>query len=254
VLSLGLGSLALLGYAAEVALVGVAVFPGVFLCHLLWLHTAGAPLWARILWASMAAVAAYFLYGALLILLAGLLQRLLRLNLREGAHPLLSLEAAKWAVSIALKSPVSITFLNVLLLTPFAAVFYRLMGAKIGRGVQINTKSCADPSLLEIGDQSVIGGHATIVGHVFEEGRLLLKRVRIGKGVVVGINAVILPGADVGDGAMIGAGAVVPKDARVAPGSVYRGAAAAGHEAPRVPVLQEHGAVVPPPDGVESWR
>ena len=253
-LSVGLASLALVGYAAEIVLIGAAIFPGVFLCHLLWAHTAVAPMWARILWVCMAGVASYFLYGVILILLVGLLHRLLRLNLREGAYPLLSRGAVKWAVSTALKSPVSITFLNVLLLTPFAALFYRLMGAKIGRGVQINSKSCADPSLLEIGDQSVIGGHATIVGHLFEEGWLILKRVRIGQRVVVGLNAIILPGVDVGDGAAIAAGAVVPKDTRIAPGSVYLGVSVDGRAALEYPVSRRGRSAAPPPEGIELWR
>jgi acetyltransferase-like isoleucine patch superfamily enzyme len=253
-LSVGLASLALIGYAAETVLLGVAIFPGVWLCHWLWALTTAAPMWARILWISMAGAAAYFLYGVVLILLVGLLHSVLRLNLREGAYPLISLQAIKWAMSTALKSPVSITFLNVLLLTPFAAIFYRLMGAKIGRGVQINAKSCADPSLLEIGDQSVIGGHATIVGHLFEEGRLILKRVRIGKRVVVGLNAIILPGAEIGDGASIAAGAVVPKDTRIAPRSVYLGATVDGHDTPKHPGSRHGHSSVPPPEGIESWR
>ncbi len=253
-LSIGLAALALIGYAGEIPLLGAAIFPGAWLCHLLWVHTAAAPMWARILWVCMAGSASYFLYGVILILLVGLLRGLLRLNLREGAYPLVSLDAIKWAISTALKSPVSITFLSVLLLTPFAALFYRLMGAKIGREVQINSKSCADPSLLEIGDRSVIGGHATIVGHLFEEGRLILKRVRIGQRVVVGLNAIILPGVDVGDGAVIAAGAVVPKDTRIAPGSVYLGAPSEPRRPSRSAGSRARPLCAPCPDTVESWR
>ena len=44
-------------------------------------------------------------------------------------------------------------FGDFLLMTPFAALFYRLMGAKLGLNVQINSKYCADLSLLEIGEQ-----------------------------------------------------------------------------------------------------
>ncbi len=253
-LSLGVVLLLLVGYAVEIVLIGVAFFPGVFLCHLLWMHTTAVSSWARILWICVAGVAAYFLYGVTLMLLVGLLRSLLRLNLQEEAYPLLSVGAAKWAVTIALKSPVSITFLGFLLLTPFVASFYRLMGAKIGRDVQINSKSCADPSLLEIGDQSVIGGHATILGHLFEGGRLILKRVRIGKRVVVGLNAIILPGADVGDGAVIAAGAVVPKDTRIAPGSVYLGVPGKQQRPLRSAKPRTSPGSPPCPDTVESWR
>lgn len=253
-LSAGLAVLAAIGYAAEIALVGAAIFPGAWLCHALWVHTAAVPMGWRIWWMCLAGAAAYFIYGATLIALVGLLRSLFRLHLREGEYPLRSAEALRWALAVAVKSPVSITVLPVLLLTPFATLFYRLMGATIGRNVLINSTSCADPTLLEIGDDTVIGGHATVLGHAFEGGRLVLSRVRIGSRVVVGVNAVILPGAEVGDDATIAAGAVVPKGARIPPGSTYLGAP------------DQHGGrsegwrprsrlmLVPPPDQMELWR
>ncbi|MBI4597713.1 MAG: hypothetical protein HY737_04835 [Candidatus Omnitrophica bacterium] len=201
-----------------------------------------------------AAGAAYFLYGFTLVGITGGLRGALRLRLREGAHPLMSAEAAAWGISIALRSPVSITFLSFLLLTPFAPLFYRLMGARIGRDVQINTKSCADPLLLEIGEGSVIGGHATIVSHAFEHHQLVLKKVKIGARVVVGLNAVILPGVEVGDGATIAAGAVVPKNTCIAPGSVYFGALPHRHIIPQHVEVQQREASLPPPEMMETWR
>lgn len=210
-------------YVLGVVVLGLAVFPGALWCHAIWRSTIDRLLWQRVLVACFAAVAAYFLYGFTLMAITGMLRIALRLKLREGEYPIVSVGAAKWALAIALKSPVSITFLNVILLTPFAALFYRLMGAKIGRNVQINSKSCADPSLLEIGDHSIIGGHATVIGHTFERGKLILKTVKIGKGVVVGLNAILLPGVEVGDGATIAAGAVVPKNTTIAAGSTYLG-------------------------------
>lgn len=253
-LSVGIALLALVGYAVEIVLAGTAIFPSAFLCHVLWTRTTAIPMALRILWMSMAGAAGYFLYGITLILLVGALRRILRLNLREGEYPLRSREAVKWAMTVALKSPVSITFLNVLLLTPFAALFYRLMGATIGRGVVMNTRSCADPSLLEIGDDTVIGGHATVLGHTFEDGRLILRRVRIGARVLVGVNAIILPGATIGDDATIAAGAVVLKGACIAPGSTYM---KAPDEPPRTPKGKRpriECVATPPPDCVEAWR
>lgn len=105
------------------------------------------------------------------------------------------------------------------------------MGAKLGLNVQINSKFCADLSLLEIGEGSVIGGHATVIGHSFERRGLLLKKVRIGRHAVIGLNAVLLPGVEVGDRAIVAAGAVVPKGTRVAADSVYLGAGAGADRA-----------------------
>lgn len=118
------------------------------------------------------------------------------------------------------------TFLITVAQALFALCLYLLGVARLGKHVQINSKFCADLSLLEIGDGSVIGGHATVIGHSFEREKLILKKVKIGRQVVVGLNAVILPGVEIGDGALIAAGAIVPKNTTVVPGSVYLGATA----------------------------
>ena len=89
--------------------------------------------------------------------------------------------------------------------------------------VQINSKYCADLSLLEIGDNAVIGGHATVIAHAFESQELILKKVRIGRQAIIGLNAILLPGVEVGDRAIVGAGVFVPKDTVIAPGTTYVG-------------------------------
>lgn len=69
----------------------------------------------------------------------------------------------------------------------------------------------------------MIGGNATIIGHVFEQGGLKLKKVHIGKNVIIGLNAVIFPGVEIGDEAVIAAGAIVPKDSRIADNAIFLG-------------------------------
>jgi hypothetical protein len=71
--------------------------------------------------------------------------------------------------------------MDFMILTPLLPLFFKLMGVKVGKNVQINSKYCADFFMLEIDDNAVIGGHATVIGHSFERGRLILKKVIIGK-------------------------------------------------------------------------
>jgi acetyltransferase-like isoleucine patch superfamily enzyme len=52
---------------------------------------------------------------------------------------------------------------------------------------------------------------------------LVIKRVSVGDGADIGVNAVLLPGVSVGEGAIIGAGAVVPRDTVVPPYAIYAG-------------------------------
>jgi len=115
------------------------------------------------------------------------------------------------------------TVIDYVLLTPFANLLFRLLGAKLGKNVQFNSKFVFDASLLEIGDNSVIGGGAIINGHIVERGRLVLKKVKIGKNVTIGSHATIMPGCEIGDQAIIGASAVLLKNSIVEPRDVWFG-------------------------------
>lgn len=214
---------AVLLYMIGALVVGVAVFPSALLCRAVWLSASGGLAWQQIFSVCVAAGAGYFLFGFSLMLLAGVLHWVFRLDPKEGEYPMASLGMFRWYISNALQFIVWSVFGDFLLMTPFAALFYRLMGAKLGLNVQINSKYCADLSLLEIGDHAVIGGHATVIAHSVESRGLILKRVRIGRHAIIGLNAIVLPGVEVGDRAVVGAGVFVPKDTRIPPHTVYLG-------------------------------
>ena len=165
----------------------------------------------------------YFLFGVTLILLVGGFRTLFFLRLKEGNHPLLSFEALKWAFIGSLYLIINFTFIDFVLLTPFANLLFRLLGAKLGKNVQFNSKYVYDATLLEIGDNTVIGGGAIIIGHIVERGVLKLKKVRIGKNVTIGSHSTIMPGCEIGDKAIIGASAVLLKDTKVEPRDVWFG-------------------------------
>ena len=215
--------LALVLYAVAIVVVGLALCPAILLVRATWTTTAPLGFWQQTLWVSLSAGAAYFLFGFCLMFLAAFVRFVFRLDLKEGEYPVASLGMLRWYISNALQFLVGTLFGDFLLLTPFAALFYRLMGAKLGLNVQINSKFCADLSLLEIGDNAVIGGHATVIAHSMESRGLILKRVRIGRGAIIGLNAIVMPGAEIGDKAVIAAGVFVPKDAKIPPGTIYFG-------------------------------
>jgi acetyltransferase-like isoleucine patch superfamily enzyme len=210
-------------YMVVGVIMGLSLFPGVLLCQHVWAIAEGFSVLLRALSLSFALTIAYFLYGSTLMLIVAALRVILNLDLKRSEYRIISVGAAKWAFTNALFLLVSITFMEFILLTPFIALLYRMMGAKVGRNVQINSRLCADISLIEIGDNSVIGGRATVMCHSFERNRLILKKVRIGRNVVIGLNAVIMPGCEIGDGAIIAAGAVLGKNTKVEPRTVYCG-------------------------------
>jgi acetyltransferase-like isoleucine patch superfamily enzyme len=205
------------------AILGVALWPAVALWE--W---AGARLPAdgplRSLGLGVALAAGYLAFGLAQVVLLPVARWLtLSVGTPVGRFRYLSLGAWRWASYNALTLMLRFSFVNWIRVTPLLPFFHRLMGARIGRRVHINTAVVADQNLLEIGDDSVIGGDVTLVCHVAERGYLVTAPVRIGRGVTVGLMAVILPGATIGDGAVIAAGAVLSKGARVGPGEIWAG-------------------------------
>jgi len=210
-------------YSIGIMILGAAIFPGTYFLYQLWIYTAHLNVILRILYFCFGFVGGYFLSGTMLMLLVSLVSVIFRLRLKEGEFDVGSVEIFKWVFVNAFFMVVKVIFLDLILLTPYCALFYRMMGAKIGRNVLINSKNVADLSLLEIGDNSAIGGSATIIAHSFEKGGLKLQKVKIGKNVIIGLNSVIFPGVEIGENAMIAAGAIVPKNTHVAANTTYLG-------------------------------
>src|SRR3990167_5787293 len=210
-------------YAMGAIFFGAAMVPGLALVIKTWNWSALFDLLPRLFFVGTSIALGYFLFGLTLILLVGLFRTLFNLKLKEGSYTLFSPEALKWAFIGSLYLMINYTFIDFILLTPFANLLFRLLGAKLGKNVQFNSKYVYDATLLEIGDNTIIGGGAIIIGHIVERGKLKLKKVKIGKNVTVGSHCTIMPGCEIGDGAVIGASAVLLKDTKVEPRDVWFG-------------------------------
>lgn len=202
---------------------GLALIPGVALVLKAWQAGLSMNPLPRYALLGFSVSGGYFLFGFSMILLAGLTRTLLGLRLEEGKYPIFSAMALKWAFVSSLYLLINFTFIDFILLTPFANLLQRLLGAKLGKNVQINSKFVFDATLLEIGDNTVVGGGAIIIGHIVERGILKLKKVKIGKNVTIGSHSTIMPGCEIGDNAIIGASAVLLKNTKVEPRAIYFG-------------------------------
>jgi acetyltransferase-like isoleucine patch superfamily enzyme len=101
--------------------------------------------------------------------------------------------------------------------------YYRLAGAKIGKGVQINTINLNDPSMVTIEDNVVVGGGCIINGHLVEKGQIILSRITLKEGSLLGARVTIQPGVTVGKGAVIGTNGLVGKYKTIPAGEVWAG-------------------------------
>lgn len=204
-------------------LIGISLIPATYLIYSLHQYTMKMSIIYKACALAFAISGGYFLYGFAIITVISLFRLLTFSTVNEGKTAYFSIEGLKWASYNALILTVRFTFLDFFRLTPFNIIFYRLMGAKIGRGVQINTKVVADVCLLEIGDNTVVGGDVTLICHSIEKDQLITMKTRIGKNVTIGLMSVILPGVSIGDGAIIAAGSVIPKGTNIPSRTVWAG-------------------------------
>ena len=214
-----------IGMYLELSLIaGLAATPGVFgaLRAHAWIASLGPPEIVRVLAGCVLGAAAYFAYALTVILVVPCF-RLLAPGTPEGRYPYYSFRAFQWASYNALILLVRYTCINFMRVTPFINLFHTLMGMKLGRRVQINTAVIGDSNLIEIGDDTVVGGDVTLIAHSAERGELVAQRVRIGSKVTLGLMAVVMPGCEIGDGAVVAANAVLVKGTRIGPGEIWGG-------------------------------
>jgi serine acetyltransferase len=150
--------------------------------------------------------------------------RLLRVKYSEGDYvsTIKDNTSFKFILSYALYFPTYkiIGFLN---MPPIKSLFLKMIGCTIGKNVVLSADEWIfDPYVTEIGDNTTIGARAMILGHI-GEGHLLIKKVKIGKNVLIGSDSLIMPGAIIEDNVVVGAKSLVLKDQRLKKGKVYAG-------------------------------
>ncbi|MGH9349397.1 MAG: acyltransferase [Vicinamibacterales bacterium] len=210
----------------ETIIVGVAALPA-FLSWT-WLFTLAEPqsVAIRAMLAAMAFVPAYLAFALALILLSAASTALFGWRTRAGATWRLSdlewplLDWSRYMVSTHVVRVLVGTFFRS---SPLWTWYMRLNGARIGRGVYVNSLSISDHNLLTFGDGVVIGEDVHLSGHTVERGEVKTAAVRLGHGVTVGLGSMVGIGVEAGDGCVIGALSVVPKHAKLAPQTTYAG-------------------------------
>ena len=130
-----------------------------------------------------------------------------------------SLEGIPWYYHNALFYLVRYTILDLIVPSPISTMYFRMMGMKIGKGVVINTSNISDPCLITIEDHATIGGSATLLGHYGQKGFLVLGRVVIRKGAMIGLKASIFGDVEIGESAIVAPHEVVLPKSKVTKGS-----------------------------------
>ena len=99
----------------------------------------------------------------------------------------------------------------------------RWNGAKMGRGVHINSLSISDHNMLEFGDGVVLGENVHLSGHTVEGGMVKTGTVKLGRYVTIGLGSMVGINVEAGEKAQIGAMSAVLKGSKLDADSVYVG-------------------------------
>ncbi|MDL1988237.1 MAG: hypothetical protein LWX08_11405 [Deltaproteobacteria bacterium] len=118
----------------------------------------------------------------------------------------------EWTASI-------LAYITPVLLRPF---LYRMLGAKLGKGVLIGGK-IVEPQMVTMGDYSFAGEMSLLMAHAMMRDKVVLKSIIIGNYASIGSHAVIMPGVRIGNESIVAAGAIVPMDTVIPPGEVWGG-------------------------------
>lgn len=154
----------------------------------------------------------YFIAG---VIVMGITIRILSLGMKPGKYPQASFGMLRWLIYSGIYHIAGSTILNFIPMTFFTNLFFRLMGAKIGKNVYINTWFLNDAYLMELEDNVVIGGKSDVSCHTFEDNCLVLSPIKIGEGTLIGTRCYISPGVTIGKKCMIGMYSFIRKNSNI---------------------------------------
>jgi non-ribosomal peptide synthetase-like protein len=142
---------------------------------------------------------------------------------RSGAHPLWGSYYIRWWIVARLQA---ISGADGLAGTPLMSVYYRLMGARVGRNCALDTAHCSSFDLVSIGDDTSIGADTQLLGCRIENGHLMIGHIEIGSRCFVGTHSALGLDVRMGDDARLDDQSLLPDGATLAAGEEARGAPA----------------------------
>ena len=175
-------------------------------------------------------LAKYFLLAfpatAALIVLTVLLSAAIRWGvlprMKPGSWPVHSNKyCAKWLVNQIQESSLSV--LHGVYATVYAPLWYRLLGAKVGKGAEISTALGLVPDMLTLGEDTFIADAVMLGDEKIDGGWMTMKPTVISRRSFVGNGAYIPDGTTLPENVLIGVHSTVPSNDAMHSGDTWLG-------------------------------
>jgi non-ribosomal peptide synthetase-like protein len=107
--------------------------------------------------------------------------------------------------------------------TPLLTAWLRSMGAKIGRGVWLETYWLPESDLVRLGDGATVNRGCVVQTHLFHDRVMSMDEVTLSAGATLGPHGIVLPGASIGARTTVGPGSLVTRGDEVPADSRWLG-------------------------------
>ncbi len=173
-----------------------AYFPGMMLITHLDYSTEGY----HFLWMTILVGVSFVI---LLTTVVTILKWVLLGNIKEGKYPVNSLfYYKKWFFDQLMK--LSLHVIGTLYTTLYLQIWFKMLGVKIGKRVEISTVEFISPDLLVTGDECFLADSVSIGASHVRNGYIEIARTYIGNRTFVGNSAVISPNTRLGNNVLVG--------------------------------------------------
>ena len=143
-------------------------------------------------------------------------------RLKPGSWPVHSnLYCAKWLVSQIQES--SLAVLHGVYATVYAPIWYRLLGAKVGRDAEISSALGLVPDMLTLGDETFIADAVMLGDESIEGGWMSMQPTVISRRSFVGNGSYIPDGTTLPENVLIGVHSSAPANAQMKDGDTWLG-------------------------------
>jgi non-ribosomal peptide synthetase-like protein len=107
--------------------------------------------------------------------------------------------------------------------TPLLSAWLRTMGARIGRGVWLETYWLPEADLVRLGDGATINRGCVVQTHLFHDRIMSMSEVSLAEGATLGPHGIVLPGVTIGARTTVGPGSLVTRGDEVPADSRWLG-------------------------------
>lgn len=148
-------------------------------------------------------------YVLLVTCIVALSKQLLVGRVAAGCYPLHgAFYRRHWVVEHLLS--IALHALGQLHATLYLAPWYRALGARIGRFVELSTATVATPDMIQLDDGSTVADEVSLGSPHIEAGWMTIKPTRLGRRAFIGNSGVVSSGIHLGDASLVGVLSIAP--------------------------------------------